>query len=68
MTPMDFTPQHLPITCELNGNTYQGKYWVAGKIITVATGLGGKSTQVGENPPEEFARQLLRELASAGKA
>ena len=57
-----------PVTCEIDGKTYRGHYWVAGKILTVATGLGGKSKQVGATPPEILAKQLLEELAKQGKA
>jgi hypothetical protein len=41
---------------------------VAGKILTVATGLGGKRKQAGANPPEILAKQLLEESAKQGKA
>ena len=57
-----------PITCEFDGETHKATYWVAGKILTVATGKGGKSKQVGTMEPEVLARQLLLELVKAGKA
>ena len=57
-----------PITCEIDGKTHKGTYWVAGKILTVSTGLGGKSKQVGTMEPEALAKQLLLELIEAGKA
>ena len=66
--PMDRTPPRTPVTCEIDGKTYRGTYWVAGKILTVSTGMGGKSTQVGSTPPETLAEQLLRKLANEGKA
>jgi hypothetical protein len=56
-----------PITCEFDGETHKATYWVAGKILTVATGRGGKSKQVGTMEPEVLARQLLLELVKAGK-
>ncbi len=59
-------PRH-PVTCEHEGKTHKGTYWVAGKILTVATGGGGKSKQVGTTEPQELAVQLLRELVKAGK-
>jgi hypothetical protein len=62
------TPPRHPITCEVNRKTYKGTYWVAGKILTVATGGGGKSKQVGTMEPEALAKQLLLELVNAGKA
>ena len=66
--PSQTAPTRYPITCELEGKAYRGKYWIAGKIMTVATGLGGKSRQVGAVDPEELARRLLGELVRAGKA
>ena len=45
-----------------------GPYWVAGKILTVSTGMGGKSKQVGTTPPETLAKLLLQKLAKEGKA
>lgn len=60
-------PRH-PFTVEIDGKTYQGTYWVAGKILTVATGSGGKSRQVGDKDPETVAKLLLGELAEVGKA
>ena len=60
-------PRH-PISCEIEGKSYKGTYWVAGKILTVATGGGGKSKQVGMMEPEALAKQLLRDLVNAGKA
>ena len=60
-------PRH-PITCEYQGKTHKGIYWVAGKILTVATGLGGKSKQVGTTEAEQLAKQLLLDLVKAGKA
>ncbi len=38
-----------PITCEIEGKTHTGTYWVAGKILTVSTGLGGGQEQTGWN-------------------
>ena len=64
----DSPPPRHPITCEVNRKTYKGTYWVAGKILTVATGGGGKSKQVGTMEPEALAKQLLLELVNAGKA
>jgi hypothetical protein len=60
-------PRYM-ITCETDGKTHKGTYWVAGKILTVSTGLGGKSKQVGTTEPEALAKQLLLELVKAGKA
>ena len=60
-------PRRHAITCEFDGDTHKATYWVAGKILTVATGRGGKSKQVGTMEPEVLARQLLLELVKAGK-
>lgn len=57
-----------PVAVEIDDKIYLGTYWVAGKILTVATGFGGKSRQVGEQHPETLAKQLLGELVKAGKA
>lgn len=65
---MDKSPPRNPVTCEIDGKTYKGTYWVAGKILTVATGLGGKSKQVGATTAANLAEQLLRTLAKDGKA
>lgn len=65
---MNTTPSRYPVTCELQGRIFRGKYWIAGKIMTVATGWGGKSRQVGAMPPATLAQHLLGELAKEGKA
>ena len=65
---VEHVPVRHPITCEVDGRTYSGKYWVAGKILIVATGLGGKSNLCRKIPEEIQARQLLLELAMEGKA
>lgn len=65
---MDNAPPRYPVTCEIDGKAYRGTYWVAGKILTVSTGMGGKSKQVGLTPAEDLAKQLLQELAKEGKA
>lgn len=65
---MEKTPSRNPVTCEFGGKTYRGTYWVAGHILTVSTGMGGKSKQVGTTVPQALAEQLLRQLAQEGKA
>ena len=62
------SPPRNPVTCEIDGKTYKGTYWVAGKILTVSTGLGGKSKQVGATAAKTLAEQLLRQLVQDGKA
>lgn len=66
--PMQTAPTRFPIACEVEGKAYRGKYWIAGKIMTVSTGLGGKSRQIGSVNPEDLAKRLLGELAKVGKA
>lgn len=65
---MDKSPPRNPVTCEDDGKTYRGTYWVAGKILTVSTGMGGKSKQVGSISDDALAEQLLRQLAQKGNA
>jgi hypothetical protein len=65
---MSHDPTRQTVTCEIDGKTYRGNYWIAGKILVVSTGMGGKSRQVGSTPAEILAEQLLRELAKEGKA
>ncbi len=60
-------PLRHKFTVEVDGKTHKGTYWVAGKILTVSTGLGGKSKQVGTMEPEALAKQLLLEMVKAGK-
>ena len=64
----DKYPLRHAITCEIEGKSYRGNYWVAGKILVVSTRMGGKSRQVGNILPEALAKQLLEFLAREGKA
>jgi hypothetical protein len=65
---MDNNPSRHPVSCEIDGKAHRGTYWVAGKILTVSTGKGGKSTQIRGTPAETLAKQLLHKLAMEGKA
>lgn len=65
---MEKVVPRIPITCEVDGKAYRGTYWVAGHILTVATGSGGKSRQVGSASHQALAEQLLQQLAQEGKA
>ena len=65
---MDQSPPRYQVICDIDGKARRGTYWVAGKILTVSTGMGGKSRQVGTTPAEILAEELLRELAREGKA
>ena len=68
ITRTDPDPTRHTVTSEIDGKTVKGNYWIAGKILVVSTGKGGKSRQLGSTPPEPLAEQLLRELAKEGKA
>ena len=59
-------PRHR-IRCELDGKTYEGNYWVAGKLLVVSTAKGGTSARLGLRYPEAVAAQLLTKLAAEGK-
>jgi hypothetical protein len=65
---MENVVPRIPVTCEVDGKTHRGIYWVAGKILTVSTGMGGKSKQVGSTLPQTLAGQLLQQLAREGNA
>ncbi len=65
---MDKTPSRYPVTCAIDGRTINGHYWVAGKILVVATAKGGGSARLGAHAPEDLARRLLVALAHQGKA
>ena len=65
---MSHDPTHHIVSCEIDGKTVKGNYWIAGKILVVSTAKGGKSTQLGARSPETLAGQLLRKLANEGKA
>jgi hypothetical protein len=60
--------QRHRISCEVDGNTIEGNYWIAGKILVVSTSKGGSSHQIGSNDHKALAVELLRRLASEGKA
>jgi hypothetical protein len=60
--------QRQRISCEIDGVTVEGNFWIAGKILVVSTSKGGTSHQVGSGDHESLAIQLLRRLASEGKA
>ena len=65
---MEKVVPRIPVTCEIDGKVYRGTYWIAGKILTVSTGMGGKSRQVGTTSAEDLAKQLLQQLVKEGKA
>jgi hypothetical protein len=60
--------QRQRISCVVDGQTFKGNYWIAGKILVVSTAKGGDSHQLGTKQPEELAEKLLRKLAGEGRA
>ena len=65
---MNGRQQHYRINCEVDGQTFEGNYWIAGKILVVSTAKGGASHQLGTSQPVALAEKLLRQLAKDGKA
>lgn len=65
---MNQTPSRYPVTYEIECKTFKGTYWIAGKILTLSTGMGGKSRQVGSGPAEDLAEKLLLQLVKEGRA
>jgi hypothetical protein len=60
--------QRHQISCVVDGQSYDGNYWIAGKILVVSTAKGGASHQLGSGSPAAQAESLLRKLAVEGKA
>jgi hypothetical protein len=50
------------IIIELSGNKFTGRYIIKNRMVTVTSGFGQKSTQVGNSDPKSLARMLLTEL------
>jgi hypothetical protein len=65
---MGHDPTRHTVTCKIDGKTFEGNYWIAGRILVVSTAKGGKSSQLGAMSPETLAGQLLRKLATEDKA
>ena len=61
-------PAPHPTSIVIDVKAYTGTYTVAAKIITVSTGMGSKTTQVGGASAVFLARKLLGELVREGKA
>jgi hypothetical protein len=49
-----------------DGHVVRGWYSIHDGMVTVSTGFGRKSAQIGGSPPDVLARTLLRELAAEG--
>lgn len=65
---MNGRQEHQKISVLVDGQTFDGNYWVAGKILVVSTAKGGASHQLGSESPEVQAKRMLRKLALDGKA
>ncbi len=65
---MNHQHQRYQVSCEIDGTTYNGNYWVAGMILVVSTAKGGASTLLGDRAPNAVATSLLTNLANIGKA
>ena len=61
---MDQTPLRYPVTTEIDGKTYKGNYWIAGKILTVST---GKVTVFLENDADIGRKAEIVLLDSSGQ-
>lgn len=55
------------VTIERDGKTFEGRCKLDGKLITVRSGYGTKTTQVGGLPPDVLAKQLLGEMVRADR-
>lgn len=64
---MNFRQHRYQVSCEVDGKSYQGNYWVAGRILVVSTAKGGASTQLSHRSPEALAKELLSKLVLEGK-
>ena len=60
-------PRTIPVSIELGGQTYEGTYFVSQDMITVSSGWGTRTTQLGGTPPYELARMLLAEIVHQKK-
>lgn len=60
--------QRYRISSEIDGKSYEGNYWVAGKLLVVSTAKGGASARLDHRVPKALAEEMLRKLATEGKA
>lgn len=56
-----------PVNCEIDGDVFTGKYWIAGMILVVSTATGGTSRQLANQQPEDLAKTLLRTFILANR-
>ena len=53
-----------PVSCEIDGQTCRGHYWIAGMILVVSSAWGSASRQLANRQPEELAQTLLSNLVA----
>ncbi len=56
-----------PVSCEIDGETFTGNYWIAGMILVVSTATGGTSRQLADSEPEALAKILLQNFVLASR-
>lgn len=64
---MDQRYERYPVSCEIDGDVFNGKYWIAGRILVVSTAVGGTSRQLANQQPEDLAKVLLRNFVLANR-
>lgn len=60
-------PRSYEVTIDRDGSTYRGSYTVQGRVVSVSSAYGSKSTQVGGLDGATVARLLLAELVTEFK-
>ena len=65
-TKYEAPPQEVSV--EVDGKTYTGSYTISSKVVTVSTGYGSASTQVGGSTANNVARMLLSEIVRGAKS
>ena len=56
------------ITDVYGGKITKASYKLSGRMVTVRTSFGSRTTHIGGHTPQRLARTLLRELVDKGKA
>ena len=56
------------ITEVYGGKITKASYKLSGRMVTVRTSFGSRTTHIGGHTPQRLARTLLRELVDKGKA
>jgi hypothetical protein len=53
------------VTVTIDGDTYEGIYYLEGSMVHVQSSFGKKAAQVGKSLPKVIAKMLLSELVRA---